>query len=168
MLTWKAEEPSAAWGLYLVLLLGDSWLLALGYTAWLYLDWEMLSRGSAAGPSGDTSGTISLSQAVLVPVFSFRENELFNQVSNPQDFAMGLALPLFHAWGIFQYSFGLLPFRSPIYTIIGAPIMVLKMPHLSREAIDELHETYLEKLTQLFEEHKAKYGLPQDKHLMIT
>ncbi|KAK9396251.1 non-canonical polyA RNA polymerase PAPD5 [Crotalus adamanteus] len=39
---------------------------------------------------------------------------------------------------------------------------------VSGEAIDELHERYLEKLTQLFEEHKAKYGLPQDKHLMIT
>ncbi|KAK9395450.1 2-acylglycerol O-acyltransferase 2-B-like [Crotalus adamanteus] len=39
---------------------------------------------------------------------------------------------------------------------------------VSGEAIDELHERYLEKWTQLFEEHKAKYGLPQDKHLMIT
>ncbi|KAK9395817.1 2-acylglycerol O-acyltransferase 2-B-like [Crotalus adamanteus] len=39
---------------------------------------------------------------------------------------------------------------------------------ISGEAIDELHERYLEKLTQLFEEHKAKYGLPQDKYLMIT
>ncbi|KAK9396619.1 2-acylglycerol O-acyltransferase 2-B-like [Crotalus adamanteus] len=39
---------------------------------------------------------------------------------------------------------------------------------ISGEAIDELHEKYLEKLTQLFEEHKAKYGLPQNKYLMIT
>ncbi|KAK9399609.1 non-canonical polyA RNA polymerase PAPD5 [Crotalus adamanteus] len=39
---------------------------------------------------------------------------------------------------------------------------------VSGEAIDELHERYLEMLTQLFEEHKAKYGLPQDKHLTIT
>lgn len=46
--------------------------------------------------------------------------------------------------------------------------MVPKTPHPSGEAIDELHETYLEKLTQLFEEQKAKYGLPQDKHLTIT
>ncbi|KAK9402260.1 2-acylglycerol O-acyltransferase 2-B-like [Crotalus adamanteus] len=32
-------------GLYLVLLLRDGWLLVLGYAAWLYLDWETLSRG---------------------------------------------------------------------------------------------------------------------------
>lgn len=43
-----------------------------------------------------------------------------------------------------------------------------KTPQPSPEAIDALHETYLEKLTQLFEEHKAQYGLPQDKHLMLT
>lgn len=63
-----------------------------------------------------------------MPVFSFGENELFNQVSNPRGSlirrlqeglqkAMGLALPLFHARGVFQYSFGLLPFRRPIYTV---------------------------------------------------
>ncbi|XP_053119924.1 2-acylglycerol O-acyltransferase 2-A-like isoform X2 [Hemicordylus capensis] len=116
--------------------------------------------------------------AALVPVFSFGENELFNQVSNPQGSfiraaqerlqkAVGLALPLFHARGVFQYSFGLLPFRRPIYTVVGAPIPVPKTPHPSREAIDHLHETYLEKLTQLFEEHKAEYGLPPEKHLSL-
>lgn len=63
-----------------------------------------------------------------MPVFSFGENELFNQVSNPRGSlirrlqeglqkVMGLALPLFHARGVFQYSFGLLPFRRPIYTV---------------------------------------------------
>lgn len=68
------------------------------------------------------------SRAALVPVFSFGENELFNQVSNPQGSfirrlqerlqkAMGVALPLFHARGVFQYNFGLLPFRRPINTV---------------------------------------------------
>uniref|UniRef100_A0A8C5RV22 Acyltransferase n=1 Tax=Laticauda laticaudata TaxID=8630 RepID=A0A8C5RV22_LATLA len=299
-------------GLYLLLLLGDGWLLALGYAAWLYLDWETPSRGGrrcawvrgwavwryfrdyfpitlvktaeldpshnylfgfhphgvlVAGAFGNfcteatgfsrlfpgltphllmlpfwfkvpffrdylmsskgaLSHPVSASHllghegggqvaviavggppesldahpgaltlqlrsrkgfikmalrhgAALVPVFSFGENELFNQVPNPQGSivrrlqerlqkAMGVALPLFHARGVFQYSFGFLPFRRPIYTVVGAPITVPKMPHPSREAIDELHETYLEKLTQLFEEQKAKYGLPQDKHLTLT
>ncbi|XP_033025401.1 2-acylglycerol O-acyltransferase 2-like [Lacerta agilis] len=117
--------------------------------------------------------------AALVPVFSFGENELFNQVSNPQGSfiravqerlqkAMGLALPLFHARGVFQYNFGLLPFRRPIHTVVGAPILVPKTPHPSSEAIDKLHQTYLEKLNLLFEEHKTKYGLPEDRHLEIV
>jgi len=71
---------------------------------------------------------LALRRAHLVPVFSFGENELFNQVENPPGSllrrlqerlqrAMGLALPLFHARGVFQYSFGLLPFRNPVHTV---------------------------------------------------
>lgn len=67
-------------------------------------------------------------RAWLVPVFSFGENELFDQMENPagstlrrlQDRlqrTMGVALPLFHARGVFQYSFGLLPYRKPIQTV---------------------------------------------------
>lgn len=66
--------------------------------------------------------------AHLVPVFSFGENELFKQVANPKGSwlrnlqeklqkIMGFALPLFHARGVFQYSFGLIPYRQPIHTV---------------------------------------------------
>ncbi|KAJ0055560.1 hypothetical protein NL108_005411, partial [Boleophthalmus pectinirostris] len=66
--------------------------------------------------------------AHLVPVFSFGENELYDQMENPSGSTlrrvqnrlqsiMGLALPLFHARGVFQYSFGLMPYRKPINTI---------------------------------------------------
>ncbi|XP_048372379.1 2-acylglycerol O-acyltransferase 2-B-like isoform X1 [Sphaerodactylus townsendi] len=116
--------------------------------------------------------------AALVPVFSFGENELFNQIPNPEGSflrtaqerlqkAMGLALPLFHARGVFQYSFGLLPFRRPIHTVVGAPILVPKTPSPSPEAIDQLHKTYLEKLVQLFEDNKVKFGVPENKHLNL-
>nr|XP_017517224.2 2-acylglycerol O-acyltransferase 1 isoform X2 [Manis javanica] len=66
--------------------------------------------------------------AYLVPVFSFGENELFKQVNNPEGSwlrtvqeklrdVMGFALPLFHARGVFQYNFGLMPYRKPIHTV---------------------------------------------------
>ncbi|XP_048885325.1 2-acylglycerol O-acyltransferase 2-A [Brienomyrus brachyistius] len=114
--------------------------------------------------------------AQLVPVFSFGENELFDQMENPvgsplrgiQDRlqkVMGVALPLFHARGIFQYSFGLLPYRKPIHTVVGRPIQVVQNPCPSREDIDALHKTYLDGLIQLFEENKANYGISEDKHL---
>ncbi|XP_039222253.1 uncharacterized protein LOC120318567, partial [Crotalus tigris] len=52
--------------------------------------------------------------------------------------------------------------RSPSLTSRPAVAgLTLHNCWMSGEAIDELHERYLEKLTQLFEEHKAKYGLPQ-------
>lgn len=67
-------------------------------------------------------------RAPLVPAFSFGENDLFDQVNNPrgsclrriQHFLqkiMGISLPLFHARGIFQYSFGWMPYRRPICTV---------------------------------------------------
>ncbi|XP_067322314.1 2-acylglycerol O-acyltransferase 2 [Anolis sagrei] len=117
--------------------------------------------------------------ASLVPVFSFGENELFDQVENPpgswlrctqevlQRF-MGVSLPLFHARGIFQYSFGLLPYRKPIFTVVGKPISVEKNPNPSQEEVDDLHQLYMEELSKLFEDHKLKYNVPEDKHLSFV
>ncbi|XP_042610567.1 2-acylglycerol O-acyltransferase 2-B [Cyprinus carpio] len=76
-----------------------------------------------------------------------------------------VALPLFHARGVFQYSFGLLPYRKPIHTVVGRPIPVSQNPCPSKDDIDALHTLYMEALTQVFEENKNNYGIPEDKHL---
>ncbi|KAF3698421.1 2-acylglycerol O-acyltransferase 2-A [Channa argus] len=114
--------------------------------------------------------------AQLVPVFSFGENELFDQMENPTGSSirvlqnrlqsiMGVSLPLFHARGVFQYSFGLMPYRKPIHTIVGKPIPVVQTPSPSSEDVESLHQLYLQSLTQLFEQHKHTYGLREDQHL---
>uniref|UniRef100_UPI00398F86C9 2-acylglycerol O-acyltransferase 2 n=1 Tax=Pristiophorus japonicus TaxID=55135 RepID=UPI00398F86C9 len=114
--------------------------------------------------------------ARLVPVFSFGENEVFDQVRNPKgsflrkvqerlQSVMGISLPLFHARGIFQYSFGLIPYRKPIHTVVGKPIEVEKNENPTLGEIDELHQKYIEELTKLFEEHKTKYKVAEDRHL---
>ncbi|XP_068400449.1 2-acylglycerol O-acyltransferase 1 isoform X2 [Eschrichtius robustus] len=116
--------------------------------------------------------------AYLVPVFSFGENELFKQVSNPEGSwlrtvqeklqkIMGFALPLFHARGIFQYNFGLMPYRKPIHTVVGRPIPVHQTLHPTPEQVEELHQTYMEELRKLFEEHKGKYGIPENETLIF-
>ncbi|XP_054830916.1 2-acylglycerol O-acyltransferase 2 [Eublepharis macularius] len=112
----------------------------------------------------------------LVPVFSFGENELYDQVENPKGSwlrwiqerlqkVMGISLPVMHARGIFQYSFGLIPYRRPIYTVVGKPIPVEKKHNPSEEEVDEIHRIYLEELCKLFEEHKLKYNVSENKHL---
>ncbi|XP_064208672.1 2-acylglycerol O-acyltransferase 2 [Anguilla rostrata] len=117
--------------------------------------------------------------APLVPVFSFGENELFNQVDNPRGTLlrwvqerlqrlMGVSLPLFHARGVFQYSFGLMPFRKPIHTVVGKPIPVQQNEKPTDEELNDLHERYMSELSQLFEEHKGKFGVPEDKHLTFV
>ncbi|XP_040345331.1 2-acylglycerol O-acyltransferase 2 [Herpailurus yagouaroundi] len=114
--------------------------------------------------------------AALVPIFSFGENELFDQVENSpgswlrriQDRLqkiMGISLPLFHGRGVFQYSFGLIPYRQPITTVVGKPIEVQKTLHPSQEEVDKLHRRYIKELCDLFEAHKLKYNVPVDQHL---
>ncbi|KAL2094355.1 hypothetical protein ACEWY4_009074 [Coilia grayii] len=116
--------------------------------------------------------------AHLVPVYSFGENEVFDQVDNPKgtwlrmiqdrlQSIMGISLPLFHARGVFQYSFGFLPYRKPINTVVGKPIHVEKREKVSADDLDALHQLYMEELSKLFEEHKSNYGVPEDTHLIF-
>ncbi|KAF5299238.1 hypothetical protein FQA39_LY02411 [Lamprigera yunnana] len=106
--------------------------------------------------------------APLVPVYSFGETEIFNQINNPegslirtiQDWIKsltGVALAVPIGRGFFQYSFGLIPHRKPIYTIIGRPIELVKIPNPTQEQIDEIHKEFVKQLVALFEEHKHKY-----------
>lgn len=98
-------------------------------------------------------------------------------------------MPLIYARGVFQYSFGLMPYRKPINTVgttprwshrnvavsrrpqllslssVGKPIRVVQTPSPTSEDIEQLHRTYLQSLTQLFEEHKHHYGLQGHQHL---
>lgn len=73
--------------------------------------------------------------------------------------------PLFYGRGIFQYSIGLLPYRRPIVTVIGAPIRVPRVPMPTHEQVDQLHAEYCRRLSELFDAHKTKYGIPAEKHL---
>ena len=67
-------------------------------------------------------------RASLVPIFSFGENDLFCQANNPvgsllrrfQDTfknIVGFSPPLFYGRGVFNYTFGLVPFRKPVHTV---------------------------------------------------
>jgi len=64
----------------------------------------------------------------LVPVFSFGETEIFEQIQNPkgsfvrtvQEFLqqkLQIAPAAFFGRGVFQYSFGVLPKRRQITTV---------------------------------------------------
>ncbi|VDK53808.1 unnamed protein product [Anisakis simplex] len=116
--------------------------------------------------------------AHLVPMYSFGENELFDQVSNPVGSktrliqqrikrVLGFSTPIAHGRGIFNYNFGIWPYRHPINSVIGAPIAVQKTPDPTDEQVDVLHKKYITALIDLFEEHKAKYGVPKETQLII-
>ena len=69
---------------------------------------------------------------------------------------VGYPIPLFCGRGIFQYSFGILPFRKPIVTVVGAPIMVMKNEQPTQEQVDELHKLYIDELERLFQQNKNR------------
>ena len=75
-------------------------------------------------------------RASLVPVFSFGENDLYNQAENPVGSKLrkfqetfkkiaGFSPPIFYGRGVFNYTFGFLPHRRPINTV-GKPLNKFK------------------------------------------
>lgn len=114
--------------------------------------------------------------ASLVPVFSFGENDIFVQVSNPEGSrlkwlqqklmqAFGFSMPVFHGRGVFNYTFGILPFRIPVHTVVGSPIDVPKVEQPGKDLVLEWHRKYLLALEALFEENKVKYGVDSSHKL---
>ncbi|XP_067948800.1 2-acylglycerol O-acyltransferase 2-A-like [Watersipora subatra] len=113
--------------------------------------------------------------ASLVPVYSFGENDLYSQVTNDKMVRlqkwltkkMGFTVPLAYGRGIFNYSFGILPQRKPVDSIVGVPIPVTKKENPSQEDIDNLHALYMQGLHDLFERHKHTYSIPPTVHLEL-
>ncbi|XP_033637961.1 2-acylglycerol O-acyltransferase 2-A-like [Asterias rubens] len=116
------------------------------------------------------------SGAYLVPCYSFGEAEIFKQMPNPQGSRLrdlqvrltrlvGFAPPIFHGRGVFNYNFGLLPFRRAISTVIGKPMYVKKITNPSSEQVEKVHQEYMGHLRALFDANKTKYGVAGDQNL---
>ncbi|XP_072231515.1 2-acylglycerol O-acyltransferase 3b [Leuresthes tenuis] len=111
--------------------------------------------------------------ADLVPVYTFGENELFQQVilsegslgRRLQDLfkkIMGFAPCLFVG-----EHFVILPKRTPITTVVGSPISVPHRVTPTEEEVDHYHTLYMEALTKLFHENKVSCGLSESHKLQI-
>lgn len=107
--------------------------------------------------------------AQLVPVITFGDNELFKGKKRPESDPLrkfykftlkwlGVPFFLFLGRGLFQYTIGFMPFRGEITTIVGRPIYVEKDANPSQAVIDEVHKRYSDKLVELYNEHKQRYG----------
>jgi len=108
----------------------------------------------------------------LVPIFSFGENDVYDQYDNSpgtfvrkiQDWILatfGVALPMVKGRGIFNYAVGLLPHRKPLNMVIGRPIPTEKIENPTQQQIDEVHKQYCDELVRLFEENKKRFGYDQ-------
>ncbi|XP_041656656.1 2-acylglycerol O-acyltransferase 3b [Cheilinus undulatus] len=111
--------------------------------------------------------------ADLVPVYSFGENELFQQVifsdgslgRRLQDLfkkIMGFAPCLFVG-----ERMAIMPYRTPVTTVVGSPISVPKRATPTEEEVDHYHKLYMDALTDLFHKHKVSCGLSESHKLRI-
>ena len=50
---------------------------------------------------------------------------------------------------------------------VDAPINVKKVINPSKEQVEELHAHYVEKLKELFKEHRDTYGVPKTTELIL-
>ena len=103
--------------------------------------------------------------AHLVPVFSFGENDLYKTYSYEKGSKLryiqekfkkltSFTLPIISGRGIFNYSFGILPHRRPVTTVVGKPIRVTKIEKPTDEEINKLHKIYVNDLIKLFNDYK--------------
>ncbi|CCG82856.1 Diacylglycerol O-acyltransferase 1, partial [Taphrina deformans PYCC 5710] len=117
--------------------------------------------------------------ADLVPIYSFGENDIYQQIRNEPGTWLytfqqlfkkgaGFTVPMFHARGVLNYDFGLMPFRAPINTVVGRPIRVEKNANPSLEEIQAVQAQYIEALTEIWDQHKDDFATDREKDMCIT
>ena len=117
--------------------------------------------------------------ADLVPVLSFGENELYDQVqpdTHPLIHkiqlivkkVLGFTVPLFHARGVFNYDYGMMPYRRPLNVVVGRPIQVQQADKPSEVYVDELHDVYVRELERIWEEWKDVFAKGRLEELQIV
>lgn len=80
---------------------------------------------------------------------------------------LGIWPPFLYGRGLFNTRFGLLPRQRPITMVVGAPLHVVRVPNPTREQVQDLHARYTQALINLFETHKADFGVAADRRLEI-
>ncbi|MCJ1253099.1 diacylglycerol O-acyltransferase 1 [Lignoscripta atroalba] len=117
--------------------------------------------------------------ADLVPVLSFGENELYDQVrsdSHPLIHkaqivlkkALGFTIPLFHARGVFNYDIGMMPYRRPLNVVVGRPIKVAQHAQPHEAYVDEIHGLYVRELERIWGEWKDVFASERTGELEIV
>ncbi|KAL9065049.1 MAG: hypothetical protein Q9157_007612 [Trypethelium eluteriae] len=117
--------------------------------------------------------------ADLVPVLAFGENELYEQFQPDRHPLVhklqlwvkkhfGFTVPLFHARGIFNYDFGMMPYRRPLNVVVGRPLMVQQQSKPEDKYVEELHAEYVKELKRIWDEWKDVFAKERTGELEIV
>ena len=117
--------------------------------------------------------------ASLVPVFAFGENDIFDQVENPEGGVLrafqkrvksliGITPPAFYgrslSRGVLRRFFGkrgVLPKRQSIEVVFGKPLEIREKPYgndpIPEDVVDKYHKEYVNALRDLYELHRKSF-----------
>ncbi|CAK7234312.1 diacylglycerol O-acyltransferase 1 [Sporothrix curviconia] len=118
--------------------------------------------------------------ADLVPVLGFGEVDLYTQLQGDEHpllhrFQLHVlkvwkfTLPFMRGRGIFNYDYGLMPYRHPLHIVVGRPIPVAKAASetLDPAEVDRLHGLYCDELKRLWDTYKDKYAPDRVEEMQI-
>ncbi|KAF9584524.1 diacylglycerol O-acyltransferase 1 [Lunasporangiospora selenospora] len=117
--------------------------------------------------------------ASLVPTLAFGENDLYELYSTEHTSKMyhiqqlmkkvlGFTMPMFNGRGVFNYEFGLMPRRRPVFIVIGQPIHVEKVEGApTTEQLEALQRKYIDELMTMWDRYKDKYAPNRTQELRI-
>ncbi|EIM22283.1 diacylglycerol acyltransferase [Wallemia mellicola CBS 633.66] len=117
--------------------------------------------------------------ANLVPVFSFGENDIYQQLATEDGSTIhklqktfqkifGFTLPLFHGRGIFNYNLGLMPYRHPIVSVVGKAIEVEQTSNPSQEMLEDVQSRYIDELMRIWDKYKDIYAANRTRELTLV
>ncbi|KAF9932017.1 diacylglycerol O-acyltransferase 1 [Linnemannia zychae] len=117
--------------------------------------------------------------ASLVPTLAFGENDLYEifntsrtsktyQVQQLIKNLFGFTLPMINGRGVFNYEYGLLPRRKPVFIVIGKPIHVEKVEGVpTSDQLYDLQKQYIDAILAIWERYKDKYAPNRTQELRI-
>ncbi|TRM58786.1 diacylglycerol acyltransferase-domain-containing protein [Schizophyllum amplum] len=116
--------------------------------------------------------------ADLVPVFSFGENDIYQQMPNERGTTVytlqkkfqsvfGFTLPLFHGRGLLNYNLGLLPYRRRIVVVCGRPIHVQQCDKPDLAEVMRIQTLYIDELTRIWDTYKNEFAKARTRELSI-
>jgi len=108
---------------------------------------------------------------LVQPGYTFGECDMYTSMQAGAGVRMwmlkhiGLIIPVF--WGPYWYA-PWLPRRDvPLHTVIGSPLKLPVIEDPTKEDVKKWHGVYVEKLTELFDTHKGRFGYG-DRELEIV
>jgi 2-acylglycerol O-acyltransferase 2 len=116
--------------------------------------------------------------ADLVPVLSFGENDIYEQL-NPVDHPRlhkfqlffkkltGFTTPVFHARGVFNYDVGIMPYRRPMNIVVGRPIPVRQQTTPDFDYVNKIHAEYVKELQLIWDTWKDEFAKDRTEELRI-